>query len=56
MGIIRERLLQVDKICSELHFDTTICFEIKKPQPEDKNEKKENVWLNKIMFSKKVKS
>lgn len=24
-------------------FDTTICFEIKQPEPEDKNEQKENV-------------
>lgn len=36
-------------------FDTTICFEIKKPQPTDKNEQNENVSLNKIEFSKKIK-
>lgn len=32
-----------------------ICFEIKKPQPEDKNEQKEILWLKKS-FQKNVKS
>lgn len=55
MGIILERLLLVDKFVVNYIFDRTICFEIKKPQPEDKNEQKENIWLNKIIFSNKVK-